>query len=596
MLGDEKLRVVLEAQDRATRVINQAASRLEARMQGMQRSFTDMMSVAAKVTGSIYAIREAWDMVEHGARIAQQRRTFERLAASYNASASQIIADLKRVSRETVDTASMIQAAGTAMMMGIQPEALTRLMAIARATAKMTGQEVTKAFEDITLGIARQSKMILDNLGIIIRVKEANERYAAALGKTASQLTDAEKKQAFLNAALEAGEDLMRRLGDQSDTTADKIQRLKTDMQNFWNWLSTEVASGFADFIYEYTPIGWADKWADYVESWRKFTESLAMEMKGLDAELAMTLYGPRKGRGKVSLPTLALDQSEHTQALRQYEASTFEVLEEINQQWREAHKDMAARAKEAYQADLEALKYAKESAVRIEIEAAERGLDTWKEVNAEMMRISDEVWEAYTYHGTEALESVNATAEQSFDYMADLSQRTAEAMEQNFSDFFFDVMRGKFKDFGDYVSGFLTSIQRSIADVMGQMFVRQVIPAAGEWLGGKLMGGGLFFHQGGIVGEIAPPVRPVPTTLFAHAPKLHSGLGPDEFPAILQRGETVLPRGVAPAQTTNITIYAVDSQSFADAIRRNRAVVVGASIEDVRSNGQLLQILRGLL
>ena len=209
-------------------------------------------------------------------------------------------------------------------------------------------------------------------------------------------------------------------------------------------------------------------------------------------------------------------------------------------------------------------------------------------------MRISDEVWEAYTYHGTEALESVNAVAEQSFDYMAELSQRTAERMEQAFSDYFFDVMQGRFKNFGDYVSGFLTSIQRSIADVMGQMFVKQAIPAIGDWIGGQLMKGGLFFHGGGVVGETPVPAKPVPASVFAHAPRLHNGLAPDEFPAILQRGETVLPKGASGA--TNVYIIAMDTQSFADVVRRNHAVVVGASIEDIKRNGQLLQVLRGLL
>jgi hypothetical protein len=37
------------------------------------------------------------------------------------------------------------------------------------------------------------------------------------------------------------------------------------------------------------------------------------------------------------------------------------------------------------------------------------------------------------------------------------------------------------------------------------------------------------------------------PTALFAGAPRLHSGLGAGEYPAILQRGETVTPRGMTP-------------------------------------------------
>jgi len=51
-------------------------------------------------------------------------------------------------------------------------------------------------------------------------------------------------------------------------------------------------------------------------------------------------------------------------------------------------------------------------------------------------------------------------------------------------------------------------------------------------------------FHRGGVVG-IDPPsfVRTMPAVAFAGAPRLHSGFAPDEFPAILQRGERVLSR-----------------------------------------------------
>ncbi|KPL27894.1 MAG: hypothetical protein AMJ72_06390 [Acidithiobacillales bacterium SM1_46] len=55
----------------------------------------------------------------------------------------------------------------------------------------------------------------------------------------------------------------------------------------------------------------------------------------------------------------------------------------------------------------------------------------------------------------------------------------------------------------------------------------------------------GIQAHAGGIVGRIAAR-RTVPALAFAAAPRLHGGLAADEFPAILQRGETVLPRGAA--------------------------------------------------
>ncbi len=53
------------------------------------------------------------------------------------------------------------------------------------------------------------------------------------------------------------------------------------------------------------------------------------------------------------------------------------------------------------------------------------------------------------------------------------------------------------------------------------------------------------LFHSGGVVGYSIVPTRSVSPLLFANAPRLHDGLLPDEYPAILQRGETVLPSGM---------------------------------------------------
>jgi hypothetical protein len=49
--------------------------------------------------------------------------------------------------------------------------------------------------------------------------------------------------------------------------------------------------------------------------------------------------------------------------------------------------------------------------------------------------------------------------------------------------------------------------------------------------------------HAGGIVGQTNFPTRMVDPGVFARAPRLHSGLASDEFPAILQQGERVISR-----------------------------------------------------
>jgi hypothetical protein len=60
---------------------------------------------------------------------------------------------------------------------------------------------------------------------------------------------------------------------------------------------------------------------------------------------------------------------------------------------------------------------------------------------------------------------------------------------------------------------------------------------------GAAVEGMALWMHSGGIVGP-SSPMRMMPAGMFDHAVRLHSGLKGDEFPAVLQRGEQVIPRG----------------------------------------------------
>jgi hypothetical protein len=62
-----------------------------------------------------------------------------------------------------------------------------------------------------------------------------------------------------------------------------------------------------------------------------------------------------------------------------------------------------------------------------------------------------------------------------------------------------------------------------------------------GFGIGDDMIGLGGLFHEGGSVGNDNVPSRAVPSIVFSRATRFHDGLGDDEFPAILQRGERVL-------------------------------------------------------
>ncbi len=93
------------------------------------------------------------------------------------------------------------------------------------------------------------------------------------------------------------------------------------------------------------------------------------------------------------------------------------------------------------------------------------------------------------------------------------------------------------------------------------------------ESAGASMGGDGLFsflgslFHTGGVVGIDSVPSRSMASSFFIGAPRLHDGgyLAPDEVPAILRKGETVLPVGQSPSGglTVNMTVNSPDVSGF---------------------------------
>jgi len=229
----------LSSNDEIRRAKESAAAKIkaiDAEQFGVQTGFIDKwkknwLAATAAVTAAYFALSKAWDLAEKAANFEQQKVGFANLAASYGSSGEKILESLKKVSSGTVDSMTLVNKAGTAMMMGIDPKKIVKLMEIARATTRVTGQSVTQAFDDISLAVARSSKLKLDNLGIIIDVARANEDYARELGTTADKLNDTQKKQAFLNESIKMGEELIKKMGEQTDTTRDKMDKLKVSLQ-----------------------------------------------------------------------------------------------------------------------------------------------------------------------------------------------------------------------------------------------------------------------------------------------------------------------------------------------------------------------------
>ena len=135
---------------------------------------------------------------------------------------------------------NLASAANKAIQLGVvkNSQEFAKLAEVAGKLGMAMGQDVTQSVEDLTTGIGRQSFEILDNLGIMIKAEEAYDLYAQRIGKVASELTDAEKKQAFMTIALERAQEAADKSGVTLDTNVNRVQRVKAAWENFTDTLS----------------------------------------------------------------------------------------------------------------------------------------------------------------------------------------------------------------------------------------------------------------------------------------------------------------------------------------------------------------------
>lgn len=202
---------------------------------GALASMAKKAAVAAAAYVSLRAaINIGREMVSLAAQADSVSKSFDRLAILAGRTADVFLTELREATKGTISDLNLMKKANEAALLGGEAliSDLPRLIEIARASAAATGQSFEFLFDSIVLGIGRQSKLILDNLGIIVNVEDANKKYADTLGTTAAALTDAEKKQAFMNAVMESGDRLIRNTGGGADLATDAFDRLDAQSDN----------------------------------------------------------------------------------------------------------------------------------------------------------------------------------------------------------------------------------------------------------------------------------------------------------------------------------------------------------------------------
>jgi hypothetical protein len=255
--GDTTESTFRKTSEAATKAAKDTGSATQAMSEGVEDFSFSLRNLAvqglgpiAAVVGSLTAAAFATDrLLRAGEKVSNLSAAFETLTGRVGSTSSEMLESLRPATRGLVSDLDLMQQTNAAVILGlpVTAEKMGELAEISTKLGRAMGQDAKTSLESLIIGIGRQSRLWLDNIGIIVDADKAYRDFAKTIGKTADELTDAEKKLAFFNETLRQGKVSSKGLeesgwtlgkawhaaGVEIENTIDKLQRAAADLPRY---------------------------------------------------------------------------------------------------------------------------------------------------------------------------------------------------------------------------------------------------------------------------------------------------------------------------------------------------------------------------
>ena len=251
MSSSKVLEIIVKAKDQASKSFDEI-SKNSKKLEDSLKNVKKYSWIATTALVWLWTV-----MVKQAMDIEPVKKSFDQLSQSIGESSDAMLKSLKEASKGAVSEYDLMLASNKAMKLWVaqNTEDMTQLMKIARLYWQQMWQDVTKSFDDIVTWLWRWSAMILDNLWIVVNQTEAQEKYAQSLWKTADQLTDAEKKQALVNATLIEWQKALDEFGEPAQTMQERMSELKNSFTEMWTRIWTAMLPVLEKLLEKIQPV-----------------------------------------------------------------------------------------------------------------------------------------------------------------------------------------------------------------------------------------------------------------------------------------------------------------------------------------------------
>ena len=201
-----KLDKVSEASVKADRNIKGvagASSNASKNFSKMSQGMGGLVGAYAALAAQIFAISAAFNFLKSAGDLKVLEASQAAYAANTGLAMKVLANDIVSATNAQIAFQDASQAAAIGTAAGLSPDQLKQLGKAANDLSVTLGRDVTDSFNRLVRGVTKAEPELLDELGIILRLKDAQEEYGRMIGKSANELTQFEKSQAVANKVLQ---------------------------------------------------------------------------------------------------------------------------------------------------------------------------------------------------------------------------------------------------------------------------------------------------------------------------------------------------------------------------------------------------------
>ena len=233
------------------RKLKEAGDGLNSTMASQSSIFSSVVGRLGVVSGAVFAVSGAFRGLASAAQVSQSLQGLESLAATSAQNGLSILNSVQGITKQQVAISDAVKSINLALSSGFSTEQIEGLSEVALRASKALGTTLQEAYGRVTRASAKLETELLDELGIYTKIEPAAAAYARTIGKTASELTEFERRQAFGTGVITEGLRKFGAINTTVDTTAETFNRLTTQVRDLGVNLGREASDFLAPFISE---------------------------------------------------------------------------------------------------------------------------------------------------------------------------------------------------------------------------------------------------------------------------------------------------------------------------------------------------------